>query len=781
LSATSPSHVVRRSQLADGTIDRSQARETRFEYNQFGSLVKTIFADGTFTTVEYDSRHRKVAEVDQLGNRTQYEYDAAGRLSAVVLPAVPNPQNNGQLASPRYEYAYDGQGNQTLIQDPLGRRTTFTFDARGRQLTRTLPLGQGQSGAFTERFEYDDFGRQTLHVSFEGVVTQFVYDDGPSRTGRLAEKKFFDNLVAFNNGAGTPTEKVAYAYDAFGRQVAEVWSTRNASGILEETRRVETAYDAEGRVTSILSPEGRVSYEYDALGRRVRTFTGSPADPESDFRYEYDALNRLTKVAVWERGHVPLAEGQRETTRYEYDLVGNLDLERKASGIVTDYVFDALGRLDKLTHYSPDATPHDLSDNPKLAEFDYTVRADGKRTRADEFRHGAQTGTFRWEYDAVGRLVDEIFDSYEDNALDYTARYSFDLAGNRLEKSLWKTAAPVSGTPDEHAAYLYDANDRLLEETLDLLVGSDQRTTYAWGSGSAATYQTAKSVTDLAAGQLVEQTSYAYNLQGRLSQAVIEKYSAGQLVRRDTSTFAYGDDGIRLDNCYEDPRICDCLMTYNKGAGLNLLGCHDIVVVGNQFEENLDAVRCSDGFNLCFTGNCVDDHLGNGVVIENTYGSVVAGNMIEECNGTAIILDRDCYGITLSASVIAHEVAGGIDLRDAHGCAVSGNTFTIVKQNALVIGEKSGRITVTGNNFSNSYIGEGAQKRTRVDSAATGIVLRGTSDITLSGNLFSGLTSKAVTLEGPPSRRVNFSGNVLSEASSDHGQLAESRVEANVE
>jgi RHS repeat-associated protein len=299
-------------------------------------------------------------------------------------------------------------------------------------------------------------------------------------------------------------------------------------------------------VASITSPEGIVNYEYDAHGRRVRTFTGTAADPVNDFHYEYDELNRLTKVTVWERNNVVLPAASREMTQYEYDLLGNLDLERKPNGVVTDYAFDALSRLDKLTHYSPDATPSDLSDNPKLAEFDYTVRADGKRTRVDEYRGGNQTGTFRWEYDAVGRLVDEIFDSYEDNSLDYRANYAFDLAGNRLEKSLWKTAGTVSGTPDEQTSYAYDANDRLLEETLDLLVGSDKRTAYAWGAGNGATFQTGKSVTDLAASQLVEQTNYSYNLQGRLSQAVIEKFTAGQLIQRDTSKFVYGDDGIRV-------------------------------------------------------------------------------------------------------------------------------------------------------------------------------------------------------------------------------------------
>jgi hypothetical protein len=166
------------------------------------------------------------------------------------------------------------------------------------------------------------------------------------------------------------------------------------------------------------------------------------------------------------------------------------------------------------------------------------------------------------------------------------------------------------------------------------------------------------------------------------------------------------------------------------------------------------------------TGHNLDDHLANGVVIENTYGSVVSGNMIEECNGTAIILDRDCYGITLSSNVIAHEVTGGIDLRDAHGCAVSANSFPIVKKDALKIGPNSGRITVTGNNFSGSYIGHSADKRTEKDREASGIVLEGTSDIAISGNLFSGLSTKAITADEQV-KRVLFSDNIVTEAAAD--------------
>ncbi len=243
----------------------------------------------------------------------------------------------------------------------------------------------------------------------------------------------------------------------------------------------------------------------------------------------------------------------------------------------------------------------------------------------------------------------------------------------------------------------------------------------------------------------------------------------------------HGGDGIHLHFCYEDPRICDTLMTYNKKTGLHLTGCHDIVVASNQFEENNDALRCIDGYNLCMTGNNLDDHLRHGVVIENTYGSVLAGNMIEECNGTAIVLDRDCYGIALTANVIAHNTAGGIDLRDAHGCSVSANTFTIVKKNALRIGPDSGRIMVCGNNFSDSYIGGEQVRRAENDREASGLVLAGTTDVAVVGNLFSSVGPKALAVEGEPSERVLFSDNLLRDATSEHIRLKRALVESNLE
>ncbi len=220
-----------------------------------------------------------------------------------------------------------------------------------------------------------------------------------------------------------------------------------------------------------------------------------------------------------------------------------------------------------------------------------------------------------------------------------------------------------------------------------------------------------------------------------------------------------GGNGVNLINCYEDPRIADSIFTYNLLAGVNILGGHDIVVNANQFEENQDALRCLDGYNLCMNGNNIDDHIRHGVVIENTYGSVLSGNMIEECAGMAVILDRDCYGITISANVIADDFGGGVDLRDAWGCTVSANTFVIDPVLGVRVGPQSGRITITGNNFCDSFIG-GKTKRVGKPNLATGIILAGTSDITISGNSFSGLDAQAIQADAK-CKRLLITGNLI--------------------
>jgi hypothetical protein len=227
-----------------------------------------------------------------------------------------------------------------------------------------------------------------------------------------------------------------------------------------------------------------------------------------------------------------------------------------------------------------------------------------------------------------------------------------------------------------------------------------------------------------------------------------------------------GSHGVSLTDCYEDPRISNSILTYNGKAGLSILESHDIVVSANQFEENQDGVRSIDSYNLCMTGNNLDDHLRHGVVIERTCCSVVSGNMIEEGKGIGIVVDRDSYALTIGSNVLISNFGGGVDLRDAWGVAVSANTLSLMPQPALRVGSGSGRIAVTGNNFSNSFTGEGSRRKESFEmpprgtsSYATGILLEGASDVAITGNLFAGLVEEAVkTKDG--CRRIALAGNV---------------------
>ena len=77
------------------------------------------------------------------------------------------------------------------------------------------------------------------------------------------------------------------------------------------------------------------------------------------------------------------------------------------------------------------------------------------------------------------------------------------------------------------------------------------------------------------------------------------------------------------------------------------------------------------------------------------------------------------------------------------------------------IGAGSGRIAVTGNNFCNSYTGDGNVRRKEDDREAGGLVLQSTTAISVTGNIFAGLSTKAVTEEGTVTKVVSVGNGAV--------------------
>ncbi|QDU82488.1 tRNA(Glu)-specific nuclease WapA precursor [Polystyrenella longa] len=541
-----------------------------------------------------------------------------------------------------YEYDYDVYGNMTQITDPLDRETDFTFNAQNQQLTRTLPVtGDEQSW-------YDDEDRQYRSEDFEGNVMDRLFTD----EGLLDELQYFNSSA--DPDVDTPDETVSYTYDDQYRKTS----------MTDDRGTTYYTYDDDGRITRISSPEGILNYEYDDLtGLKTRVTTGDPSDVENDFRYTYDSLNRLKTVEVHERNDSALSTP--EVTTYSYDAVGNLVRTDLANGLITTYEYDDLYRLDVLTHYEPDSTPNDLSDNDKLASYDYTVRADGKRTAATETRWDNGTplvDAFSWTYDDLGRLITEVFDSH-DNALDFEANYTYDLVGNRLKKTVDQD---LDLDIDETYTYTYNDSDQLLTETKVVgnvddgtnLETDDTTTTYSYTN----TLQTGKEVKATYANTVLTDTSFDYNLQGRLETVTIDTYTSGSISGQEITTFEYDDRGIRVsahhavDSDYDSNLEVDETTTYLNDP-MNHTGYSQVIeeVTVDNLNSQAETERVIYTLGLDVLQQVKYDSANptglNSIMLHDGHGSVrMLTNMLAAVtvvNSIPQIFTYDAYGIAI--------------------------------------------------------------------------------------------------------------------------------------
>ncbi|MEM6474502.1 MAG: hypothetical protein AAF802_33525, partial [Planctomycetota bacterium] len=328
----------------------------------------------------------------------------------------------------------------------------------------------------------------------------------------MSEQRFYADEIAYDDGNGSPDEVWSYKYDAYGREVEATQTlftsprplTGEGPGIRAFTDREALAqpiirtstneYDDQGRWITSITPEGQINYRYDDLGRKTLMSVGDPVSPDRATTYGYDELGRLASVTEHDfigdtNAATPQASSQSElTSQYFYDLLGSLDGELNANGVFTDYVYDQLSRLDKMTSYQTDGSDQDiadLSDNQVISEFDYEVRSDGRRTRLDEsirVNGQLQTSSRTYDYDQLGRLVRETLDSDFDNTLDHIIDYEFDGTGNRVRKSIDSNPVDtnsdgeitIADTPafDEVTDYTFNVGDQLIEEVITDAAGA---------------------------------------------------------------------------------------------------------------------------------------------------------------------------------------------------------------------------------------------------------------------------------------------------------------------
>lgn len=229
------------------TISNDYKHVVEYVYDSFDHLVKQVVKGGAVSVGQdvaartlYDLAGRVRLQFDELGRRTEFEYDVYGRLINTVLPdpdgAAPakvSPEVtrtydaagrvltesvDGLLqSSNRYDslgrliatangageevrYVYDAAGQLIATIDPLGRASYAKYDSRGRVKTQRAadPDGAGPLTAPATHYEYDDAGNVIAVVAPNGYRTKFVYDN----LNRLVKEISTDVQVADNYGVG---------------------------------------------------------------------------------------------------------------------------------------------------------------------------------------------------------------------------------------------------------------------------------------------------------------------------------------------------------------------------------------------------------------------------------------------------------------------------------------------------------------------------------------------------------------------------------------------------
>ncbi len=320
------------------------------------------------------------------------------------------------------------------------------IDRAGRALiSPETPAAEGEFVDYVDRLKVAPaVSLPALAKDVFGPMTSFTHCPRTSFTlRRVAVGPGFD-LADVRNTAKVPDPSfgeptVSFTYTPTGQRLSMV----DASGTTNYN-----SYDNRDRVLTKATPEGTLSYTYDAHGN-VLTIASSNTNGAS-MTYTYDVLNRLSSA---KDNRVAAQGGPSNPTTYGYDAVGNLAGYAYSNSVQTGNVFDPLNRLTQTCVAT--SSPACSAGQP-LASYAYTLGAAGNRTAVAE----SNGRTVSYGYDNDYRLMSESITS-DPGSNNGSESYTYDAVGNRL--TLSSTIPSLGGG----MTYSYDANDRLSTDTYD--------------------------------------------------------------------------------------------------------------------------------------------------------------------------------------------------------------------------------------------------------------------------------------------------------------------------
>lgn len=395
-------------------VTTGDGRSATFTYAG-STLTKLSRAQGS-RTFAYDSSANLVTVTDEDGltvvNNT---YDAVDRVIEQTRPGQ-DPEfftytpSAGVSAitdaagNPVVSYGHDATGHLTYVGDKNGVLSSRSYDANERPTSVTKPGGAAQTATYTAT------GLIAQDAIDGKTQDKFTYDD-QGRTLTHTDAAGTTTTLTYSGNDRTPTTESSPGTGTTRNVVTNglLTSSTDADG-----HTVKYTYDSHGDETSVLAPDGssKSTTTYDGAGRvtSVTLATGGVTN------YKYDAAGRLAETDG------PLGSQTKST----YTPAGRLATSTDADGLVTSYTYDTAGRVQKTTYPDGSSTTNTYDGNSHLV---HTDNSNGPSTDMT--------------YDAAGRLLSSTSGGQ-------TVSYTYDADGNQLSQAGDDTA--TGNTVDDTGA-----------------------------------------------------------------------------------------------------------------------------------------------------------------------------------------------------------------------------------------------------------------------------------------------------------------------------------------
>ncbi len=368
---------------------------TTYEYKYLNKLTKTCTPfDGekySVTENQYDKNGNVIKTIQNIDDNknsvVQNRYNAMGLLEKVILS---DGTANGDKNITKY--FYNNAGIQTKMYTGMSSENDDTYLTTEYEfdswmrVVRTIDSTGHNSGTIT----YDLNGNVLTSTDANGNITTNTYDT----LNRVIKSD------TVNPDDSSKNVSKSYQYDEMGRTVRTITDGQNTTYF----------YDDLGRVYEEMSFDSFKAYSYEGVSQYVECERAGIFHKIIYYEktYEYDDEMRVSSVR----------EGKNDIASYTYDANGNKKSETLGNGVVSTYTYNNANRITKLENKLGNST---------ISSYEYSYYLDGSDACKVRNENGI-IETTEYEYDSLKRLVKESVTT--GNSTD-TYTYEYDDYGNR--------------------------------------------------------------------------------------------------------------------------------------------------------------------------------------------------------------------------------------------------------------------------------------------------------------------------------------------------------------